>query len=131
MDVAISVCLDIALIAVIAVFVAIGVRKGFLRSIIGIVGCIVAVIVAVSFSSGVGEKINDKFVHEPVRKWVVNQLTPDPGNVESSEDLTDFLKSNRRFSRISAAMLTSALTNSKKSTITMLQRAWKAPVSTL
>ena len=37
MDVAISVCLDIALIAVIAVFVAIGVRKGFLRSIIGIV----------------------------------------------------------------------------------------------
>ena len=90
MDVAISVCLDIALIAVIAVFVAIGVRKGFLRSIIGIVGCIVAVIVAVSFSSGVGEKINDKFVHEPVRKWVVNQLTPDPGNVESSEDEINF-----------------------------------------
>jgi len=90
MDVAISVCLDIALIAVIAVFVAIGVRKGFLRSIIGIVGCIVAVIVAVSFSSGVGEKINDKFVHEPVRKWVVNQLTPDPGNVESSENEINF-----------------------------------------
>lgn len=90
MDVAISVCLDLALVAVIVIFVAIGVRKGLLRSVIGIVGCIVAVIVAVSFSSGVGEKINERFVHEPVRKWVVNQLTPDPGDVESSESEIDF-----------------------------------------
>ncbi len=90
MNVAISVCLDLALVAVMAIFIAIGARKGLLRSIIGIVGCVVAVIVAVSFSSGVGEKINEKFVHEPVRKWVVNQLTPDPGNVESSESEIDF-----------------------------------------
>lgn len=90
MNVAISVCLDLALVAVIAIFVAIGVRKGLLKSIIGIVGCIVAVIVAVSFSSGLSEKINESFVREPVRKWVVNQLTPDPGDVESSESEIDF-----------------------------------------
>ena len=90
MDVAISVCIDLALVAVIAVFVAIGVRKGLLRSVIGIVGCIIAVIVAISFSSRVGDKIDEKYVGEPVRKWVVNQLTSDPGDVESSEEEIDF-----------------------------------------
>ncbi len=90
MNIAISVCIDVFLIAVIVAFVAIGVRKGLLRSIIGIVGCVVAVIVAVSFSSGVSDKINEKFVSQPVRKWVVNQLTADPGDVESSTEEIDF-----------------------------------------
>lgn len=90
MDIAISVLIDVVLVAILILFTVMGVRKGMLKSVIKFGGGIIAVIIAVSFSAQLGAVINDKAIEKPVREWLVNQLTSDPADVDSSEEDVDF-----------------------------------------
>lgn len=88
MDIAISTGIDLLLIAVFIVIVLLAAKKGFIRGIIGLVGNIVAAAVAFLFSSSLGSYINNNFLYQPMRQWVVNSLSPTAqGTTASIADL--------------------------------------------
>lgn len=76
MNIAISTGIDLFLLAVFIIAVFLSVRKGLLKSIIGLVGNILAAAAAFLFSSPLGAYIDSHFLHQSMRQWMINILSP-------------------------------------------------------
>ena len=92
MEIAISVGLDVLIVLIFVVSILIGLHRGLLKALISFAGKIVALIIALIFSAQLGAFISTNFVEKPVRSWLINQMTADPENIETSASSVDIDK---------------------------------------
>lgn len=84
MEIAISTGLDLAIAAIFIISIIICVKKGFLQSIVSLFGKAASLVVAFIFSKNLGVYIDTNYIREPMKQWLVNQLSPTADGVDAS-----------------------------------------------
>lgn len=87
MNLVISLILDVLVVGIFVAAVAISASRGLVKGIAGLFGNILALIIAFTFSAQLGNYLNEQYLREPLRDWVVNQMTADP--TSESTDVSD------------------------------------------
>ncbi len=97
MNIALSTGLDLLIVAILLICIVLGCRKGLVRSVIGFFGKIISLVAAFFLSENLGTYLDKNYIHNPMRQWLVNQLSPTSENINapiSALDL-DSLFNNR------------------------------------
>lgn len=87
MNLVISLILDVLVVGIFISAVVVGASRGLIKGVAGLLGNIIALVLALTFSAQLGNYLDEQYLREPLRDWVVNQMTADPSSEET--DVSD------------------------------------------